>query len=147
MQVPDAGDDRLVCLAVAHDAEGRVLFGQAAEVGLQQRGPEQQLGHEIAVRHRVQAVFANRWEAQFGSQEVAVNGQRIAGQSARAQRQHGDALFQIFQPLPISLQHPEVAHQPVAEEHRLRSLQVRVAGHDDVQMLLCPVEDRLLQLD
>jgi hypothetical protein len=115
-------------------------------VDADERGIEQKLGDEIAVTHRVQTVFAHARKAQFAREEFAINAERVARERACAQRQNRNARYAIVQARAITREHPKVRQQPVREQNRLRALQVRVTGHQHVEVLLSLFDECRLEI-
>src|ERR1043166_4764052 len=91
---------------------------------------------KIAVADAVDAVFRNAREAEQPGNIAAIDRQRRARERAGAEREDVDALQAIAHALGVALEHLGVREQMVREEHRLRALEMRVAGHDDVDMAL-----------
>ena len=98
-----------------------------------ERGDEQRLGHEVAVGDRVERVVeaARRTRARprcrrdrAGRLEPASAPAPSGDTSARAER--------VAPALDVARERPEVREEVVREQHRLRALQVRVAGEVDV---------------
>ena len=62
----------------------------------------------------------------------------MAGERARAERRLVGALRGIGDAAAIALEHRVVREQVMREPHRLRALQVRVAGHQRVDVRCAP---------
>mmetsp|Transcript_30802 Transcript_30802/g.99057 ORF Transcript_30802/g.99057 Transcript_30802/m.99057 type:complete len:201 (-) Transcript_30802:231-833(-) len=68
---------------------------------------------------------------------MAVYPERMAGQSTDAQGEEVNASEEPLQPLDVPLPLPCVAQEPVRPADRLSSLEVGVAGQQQVHLLLC----------
>ena len=66
-----------------------------------------------------------------------VDGVGHARERACAQGQHIHAAVAVAESLFVPLQHLDVGQEVVSQEHRLRPLQVCVAGQDGLLVLLC----------
>src|SRR5262245_43605989 len=95
-----------------------------------------ELENEVAIANRVDTVFRNSWKAQQLGDIVAIDGEAGSRQGAGAEREHVDALETARKPLPVALEHFIVSKQVMRKSHRLSALEVCIAGHDDVQILL-----------
>ena len=77
---------------------------------------------------------------------VGVERQAGPGQRAGAERRDVGRGDDALEPLDVAAERPDVREQMVREEHRLRVLQVRVAGHGDLGAgLLGARDEHLLQ--
>ncbi len=94
-----------------------------------QRERKQELGDEIAIANRVDAVLADRVEAERLAQRLARHRERRAGDRARAERHRRRTTGRVGQAAPIARERPHMREQPVRDGHGLRALQVRVARH------------------
>jgi hypothetical protein len=103
------------------------------------RGARDEHGGVAAARHRLDAVLRRTREAEALRRGLAVDREGRAGAGARAERA---LLGLVHQAEAVLLEHLDVAHQHVAEQHRLRALQVRVEGHDRVAVLRGEVDQR-----
>ena len=65
---------------------------------------------------------------------LGVDRERRAGERAGAERAPVEPGIELIEPLAVALERLGDAEQIPAERHRLRRLQVRVAGHDDIGM-------------
>jgi hypothetical protein len=89
--------------------------------------------------------FRHRLEAERARHALAIDGE---GVPARAAAPSGSRLVRRRQSARRSRSRSSIAHvgeQVMAEGHRLRHLQVRVAGHDERGVALRLVEQRALQ--
>ena len=92
-----------------------------------ERDAEEELGDEVAVRDRVEAVLERRGEAQLAGGDRRVDRQRAAGERARPERGDVGARRGVHEPVRVSEERPGVRAEVVREQHRLGPLQVRVA--------------------
>ncbi len=99
------------------------------------RGREE-LEDIVAIGHRVHAVRAGRGEAEIAGEGFPVDDESRPGQCRRPQRHDIDAPATVREALAIAIEHGDVGEQMMGEEHRLGPLQVRVAGHGRLVMLL-----------
>ncbi len=112
------------------------LLGEAREVHLADRARVGQVEQEVAVADGVHRVLAHRREAEARRHVLAVERVRRAGERRAAERQHVGGVVRVAQAREVAAEHLRVGEQVVAEQHRLRLLQVRVAGHHRAEMLL-----------
>ncbi|OBQ32014.1 MAG: hypothetical protein AN485_22620, partial [Anabaena sp. MDT14b] len=128
------------------------LFTEAADVHHAQAGRSGEFDGEVAVAHAVQAVLANLCVAVFVDHAqgagYAFAVQRVGGarQSCRAQRQAVGAAAHVAHALGIPTEHLDIGQQMVRKAHRLGHLQVGEARHDDFDVLLSHLDQRLLQV-
>ena len=91
----------------------------------------------VAVAHRVEAVGADGGEAEIAGERLAVDRE---GGARRAPPRPSGSTSARARPCPealaIALEHEHVGEQMVREDHRLGALQVRVAGHRRLDVLL-----------
>ena len=106
----------------------------------------QHLHGEIAVRHAVHAVHRNAFKAQQSGFHLPVRLIGCPGQGTAADRRHVGPLSAVLQSLQIPQQHHGIGHQVMPEADRLRPLQMRIAGHDALFVLLGRVGQDLQQL-
>ena len=78
---------------------------------------------------------------------LAIDGVRDAGEGATAERQLVHDGHGVEEAVQIAIEHLHVGEHVMREEHRLGALEVRVAGHDGVGVLLGEVDQRGLQRD
>jgi len=112
----------------------------------QDRQIAEQLDGVVPVGDRVHGVVGGLFEAQGlgGLEPVDVIGG--GGQSAGPQGALVQPLQAVLQPGHVPLEHVGVGHHVVAEGGGLGPLQVGVAGHDGVGVLLGPLHQHLLQI-
>ena len=84
-------------------------------------------------------------EAEQLGDEHAVERQGGAGNRAAAERADVHARVAIPEPLAIAFEHLDVGEQVMREIDGLGALQVRVAGNDDVGVVLAERDERALQ--
>ena len=101
----------------------------------------EQLQREIPVRDPVQAVQADAVKAQLLGHVLPVQGVGGARQRPGAQGKHQRAPFAVRQAVDVPQQHLGVGHQPVGQRDGLGPLQVGVAGHDRLQVLLSHIAE------
>ena len=102
---------------------------------------------EVAVAHRVHAVGIDGRKAQLLCHELAVERVGGAGQRSAAQRQVVAGVHGVFEALEIAREHPVIRKHVMAEEHRLRFLHVRVAGHDHAKVVRGHLVKRAAQVE
>ena len=104
------------------------LLAQPGDVHRHHGRHEQELGHEVAVAHRVDRVGHHRVEAQVGGDEFGVQAQRRPGERPCPHGRTGGPPVPVVETLDIAQQGVGVLGQFVPERHRLRALQVGEAG-------------------
>ena len=137
---PRAGESELA-RGPQHD-----LLGHARAVDHAGGRRREKLNDVVTVGHRVHGVGADRVETELPRDVGAIDGVGDAGQGAAAERQDVDAAQAIAQAVRVAVEHLEVGEQVVREQHRLRALQVSVAGHDGVGVLAGEREERGLHV-
>ncbi len=100
---------------------------------------------EIAVAHGVHAVLRDRGEPEFARDEFAVEIDGRARNGAGAERHHVDAFAGVVEAVAIALKHLDVSEQMMGEQHRLRALEMRVAGNDHVAVAEAEPDEASLQ--
>ena len=110
----------------------------------QRRGVEI-VDHEVAIRHRVEAVGGRPVEPQFDRHPVAIKIEPGPGQGRTSERRfiHPDA--RIDEAAAVPAKHRDIGHQMMTERHRLARLEVGEARHDGGGMLLGAIQQRSLQ--
>src|SRR4249920_41407 len=88
-----------------------------------------------SIAHRVDTVFRNPRKVEQLGDVISIDRKAGSGQGAGAERQHIDAIETARKPLPVTLEHLVVCKQMMGKPYRLSALQVRIAGHDDLQIL------------
>ena len=109
------------------------------------RQREGELQGEVAVAGGVEAVGGHAVEPQPGGHVGAVDRQAGAGQRGGAQRQHVRPAAAIGQPQPVALELFAIGQPIVRGQHRLRPLEVGVAGQDHVGVGVAAADKRPLQ--
>ena len=106
-----------------------------------QRG--EQLYAVVAVGYAVERVVGQARKAELLTDEVAVD--RIGGGSerARAERHLVHTLVAVLETGDVALQHIGICHHIMCERRRLRTLKMRIARHDSVQILAALLGERL----
>ena len=113
---------------------------------LRQRRDEQRLGHEVAIRHRIERVLERAREPELVRDELRVEREAGPGERTRAERRHVDPLEAVAPAVEIPAERPEVREQMVREQHRLGALHVRVARQVHVGRFLGPPQEHGLEL-
>ena len=111
----------------------------------QDRRGREKLRDEIAIRDRVHAVARRARESELGCHQLRVDRQRRARDRSRAQWQNVRARVCVTHALVVAREHVVVREQVMAEQHRLGTLQMRVPGHDGVDVRLRRLAQRQLQ--
>ena len=106
----------------------------------------EQLNGIVTVGDGIHGVVGGLFEAQLLGGLEAVDGVGGGGQSAGAQGTLVQTLQAVLQPGHVPLEHVGVGHHVVGEGGGLGSLQVGVAGHHGVGVLLGLLHQRLLQV-
>ena len=101
---------------------------------------------KIPIGHAVQAVLRNLRKAKQLRHPLPVEGICGAGQRAGTQRHHIRGAIGRLKPRAVTQEHLEVSHHMVGQGNGLRLLQVRVAGHDGMQVVLGNVQQGLQQV-
>ena len=93
---------------------------------------EAEFGGEIPVAYRVHGVRRGRLEAQLGGEPLGIERQRRSGKGAGPERTDCGTPVPVPQPAYVPDQRLDVREQLMAEQHRLRVLQVRHARRGQV---------------
>src|SRR6185369_15829262 len=116
------------------------VFSKSRQVDHDQRTRAQKLHREIPIAHGVETVARNSFEAKRRCQCFAINWKRCARQRRRAERHHVYTSTHLREALSIAFKHLDVGEAPVSQQDRLRTLQVRVSGNDDLAIRFGKVE-------
>ena len=129
------GGARRVGIGERDEAELRArpqddLLGQAREVHGAYRAGVLQVEQEVAVGHRVERVGDDTREPELEGGHATVERIARAGQGRGAQRTGIGRVEGVLLAIEIALEHPRIGEQMMRQQHRLRMLQMRVAGKD-----------------
>ena len=113
----------------------------------ERRGSGEVVEREVAIGDGVDRVGRDAVEPERRGDLRAVGREVDARQRTRPERQDAARRDDRIEAISVSQQHPDVGQQVVAEVHRLRALQVRVAGHRPVEVALGAREQHLDQRD
>ena len=114
-------------------------------MGGDHRNGEQQLGDEIAVAYRVNAVLRESAEAQAALKKNARDREGASSDCSSAERKNSCGAGRSSDASPIALQRPEVLKHAVRSQDRLCALHVRVGGHKGIVERRRVIEHHLLQ--
>ncbi len=106
------------------------------------RGVRQELLDEVPVRHGVDRVVERTPEPETGGRGDGVEPQRRRGERARPERRRGRPHGPLVEPLEVAEERPGVGQQVMAERDGLRGPRVGDAGHDRVDVLARPGDER-----
>src|SRR3990172_9144074 len=101
---------------------------------------------EIAITNGVHAIACDTLETEFIGNHLAINRKAGAGEGSRTKRQHVDAPSRISQTISVTTEHLEICQAPMGQKHRLRTLQVRIAGNSNVNVGLSQDNERSLRV-
>ena len=122
------------------------LLGQPGEVHHADAGRRLVFEDKVAVGDGVHAVAADLAEAKLFGHKLAVDIIGDAGQGPAAQGHDVGALQAVAEAVDIPLEHLEIGQQVVGQQHRLRRLQMGIAGHDHLFVGFGQADKRPLQL-
>src|SRR5205085_8988389 len=106
------------------------VLAEAREMHADHGQAEEKLGHEIAIPDRVEAVLAELRETEFARDRFAVDDDGRAGDRAGTERQDVGAPGAIDYSPMIAIERLHLRQEIMAEQDRLRALEMGVAGHD-----------------
>ena len=86
-------------------------------------------------------------ETQLARDHPPIDRQRRSRQRARAERHHRGARQCLLEALAIAPEHLDVSEQVMRERYRLRALQMRVAGHDSLDVAPRESDQRAARAD
>src|SRR5438874_283969 len=100
------------------------------------------VGDEVAIRDGIDAVAELALKA-----ELACRGRRVdrignAREGARAKRRCPSTLFGLRDPGAVAPKGLDVGQEVMREGYHLSSLQMGVAGHDGLDLVLCAFDQR-----
>ena len=122
------------------------LLREAREMDHENRGRREELHDVVAVADGVEAVRVDVLEVELLLHELAVDREGRAGEGAGAERHDVRALVDALEAGEVTREHAEVGEQVMREQDRLCALQMRVARHDDIAVLLRRLDERALQV-
>ncbi len=121
-------------------ANKRDLLGEPAEMQTHERQRLQIFKDKVAVAGRIHRICGRCSEAQFARGNGAIKRERCSGNGSRSQRAIVEARGAIPQARRIAQDHFDIGQKPVRNQHRLRALQVRVAGHHGLARRVCLID-------
>ena len=122
------------------------LLAEAAQVHHANRSGRKIIEDEIAVAHAVQTVLRDGGEIEQFRDALAVKRIRRRGERTGAERHDVCGIKCVLKPLAVAQEHLNICHHIVRERDRLRSLQMRIAGHNRIQVGLCKIQQCFNQL-
>ena len=102
---------------------------------------------EVPVGDGVHAVGTDGVEAELICNELAVEGVGDAGEGAAAKGKDGGGVPALLEAPLVSLEHVKIGEEVMGQQDGLGALEVGVAGHDDVCVLLGLLQEGLLEVD
>ncbi len=119
------------------------FFGQARQMHHANRREREKFQDIIAIRDRIETVSVTFRKMQFLCRFQRLRRIRRPGQRCRAQRRDVRHVKTILQPPEIARKHRKIREHMMREKHRLRPLQMRVAGQNHVLIFLGNEKERL----
>src|SRR5688572_17893464 len=116
-----------------------------------ERGGGAEFDSEVAIANRVHGILRNAGfilfvdEAEELRDEFTIERDGGAGDGAAAERADVGAIEAIFHAAAVALEHFAIGEEVMGEEDGLGALQMRVAGNDDVDVVLSEIEKSILK--
>ena len=112
------------------------ILGPARDVLHQHSAPLEGLGNEVTVGNSAHGVPEEAIEAKLLGHHLTIDAEGVTGKGTATKSAAVDALDNLTEALEIASESKAVRHHPVAPTDRLGALQMGVAGHDDIDLLL-----------
>jgi len=113
------------------------VLTEPAEVEAGDHAGVYEVERKVSIRHRIDAVGRQALETKLFRDNLASQRQRRAGQRTRPERHLVGGLVGVAKALGIAKQRLGVCKEVVADGHRLRALEVCVAGHQPTGVIGC----------
>src|SRR5215813_9189312 len=88
--------------------------------------------NKVAVAHSIKAIRTYVFKPELLRYKIAVNQKACSGKRPRTKRQLIDARANLRKAQGVTFYHLEISEQIMSKENRLRSLQMRVTGNDNL---------------
>ena len=109
------------------------------------RKAKKKFANEIAIADRIETVLTHARKPELARNQLAVEDDCRSSQCAGTERQNIGSRLAITKTFRVALECFDLRQQIMCEKDRLCALQMCVAGHDHIDMLLGEIEQRGLQ--
>src|SRR2546430_4750028 len=109
------------------------------------RETKQTFANEVAIADCIETILADASKSEFACDQFAIKDDAGTGERAGAERQNVSSFQTIIKAFEIARERFDLAQQIVREQNRLGALQMRVAGHNKIDMLFGEIDERCLQ--
>ena len=109
------------------------------------RETKQKFANEVAIADCIETILAEVSKSEFACDQFAIKDDAGTGERAGAERQNVSSFQTIIKAFEIARERFDLAQQIVREQNRLGALQMRVAGHNKIDMLFGEIDERRLQ--